>query len=65
MHDLIIRHAQVYDGTGLPAVLADVAVAQGRIVQIGEVTGAALETIDAQGLALMPGIVDLHTHYDA
>ncbi len=65
MHDLIIRNAQVYDGTGLPAVLADVAVAQGRIVQIGEVTGSALETIDAQGLALMPGIVDLHTHYDA
>ena len=65
MHDLIIRNAQVYDGTGLPAVLADVAVAQGRIVQIGEVTGSALETIDAEGLALMPGIVDLHTHYDA
>ena len=65
MHDLIIRNAQVYDGTGLPAVLADVAVVQGRIVQIGEVTGSALETIDAEGLALMPGIVDLHTHYDA
>ncbi len=65
MHDLIIRNAQVYDGTGLPAVLADVAVAQGHIVQIGEVSGPARETIDAQGLALMPGIVDLHTHYDA
>ena len=35
MHDVIIRNAQVYDGTGLPPVLADVAVAQGRIVQIG------------------------------
>ena len=65
MHDLIIRNAQVYDGTGLPAVLADVAVAQEHIVQIGEVSGPARETIDAQGLALMPGIVDLHTHYDA
>lgn len=65
MHDLIIRNAQVFDGTGLPAVLADVAVAQGRIVQIGEVSGPARETVDAQGLALMPGIVDLHTHYDA
>lgn len=65
MHDVIIRNAQVYDGTGLPPVLADVAVAQGRIVQIGEVTGTAHETLDAQGLALMPGIVDLHTHYDA
>jgi N-acyl-D-aspartate/D-glutamate deacylase len=65
MHDLIIRNAQVFDGTGLPAVLADVAVSQGRIVQIGKVTGPAHESIDAQGLALMPGIVDLHTHYDA
>ena len=65
MHDLIIRNAQIYDGTGLPAVLADVAVAQEHIVQIGEVSGPARETIDAQGLALMPGIVDLHTHYDA
>ena len=65
MHDLIIRNAQVFDGTGLPAVLTDVAVSQGRIVQIGKVTGPAHESIDAQGLALMPGIVDLHTHYDA
>ena len=65
MHDLIIRHAQVFDGTGLPAVLGDVAVSDGCITCIGHVEGDARETIDAQGLALMPGIVDLHTHYDA
>jgi len=65
MHDLIISNAQVYDGTGLPPVLTDVAVSNGRITHIGQVTDSAHEIIDAQGLALMPGIVDLHTHYDA
>jgi len=65
MHDLIIRNAQVFDGTGLAPVLGDVAVSNGRISQIGHITDLAHETIDAKGLALMPGIVDLHTHYDA
>ena len=65
MHDLIIRNAQVFDGTGLPPVLSDVAVSNGRIAHIGSTSEAAHETIDAQGLALMPGIIDLHTHYDA
>jgi len=65
MYDLIIRNAQVFDGTGLPPVLTDVAVSNGRISHIGHVADPALETIDAHGLALMPGIVDLHTHYDA
>jgi len=65
MYDLIIRNAQVFDGTGLPPVLSDVAVSNGRVAQIGHITDVAHETIDAQGLALMPGIVDLHTHYDA
>ncbi len=65
MHDLIIRNAQIFDGSGLPAVLGDIAVSQGRITHLGQVAGPAHETIDAQGLALMPGIVDLHTHYDA
>ena len=65
MHDLIIRNAQVFDGTGLPPVLSDVAVSNGRIAHIGSTSEAAHEVIDAKGLALMPGIVDLHTHYDA
>jgi soluble P-type ATPase len=65
MHDLIIRNAEVFDGTGLAPVLSDVAVSNGRISQIGHITELAHETIDAKGLALMPGIVDLHTHYDA
>ena len=65
MHDLIIRNAQVFDGSGLPPVLSDVAVSNGRIAHIGSTSEAAHEAIDAKGLALMPGIVDLHTHYDA
>ena len=65
MHDLTIRNAQVYDGLGGPPLRVDVAISQGRITHMGQVEGPSGENIDAQGLALMPGIVDLHTHYDA
>lgn len=65
MHDLLIRGAQVFDGLGNPPILADVAIDQGKISSIGHITSPARETIDATGLSLMPGIVDLHTHYDA
>ena len=61
MNDLLIRGATVYDGTGAPGRVAEVAVKDGRIAA----PGPARETIDAGGLALMPGIVDVHTHYDA
>lgn len=60
----VIRGAMVYDGLGAPGRVADVALKDGRIAAIGKV-GAARESINADGLALMPGIVDLHTHYDA
>ena len=65
MFDLVLRGATVYDGSGDPAITADVAVRDGRIAEVGRVDGTARETVDAAGLALMPGIVDLHTHYDA
>jgi N-acyl-D-amino-acid deacylase len=65
MDDILIRSARVVDGTGAPAVTADVAVRDGRIAEIGRVTRAARQVVDADGLALMPGIVDVHTHYDA
>ncbi len=65
--DLIIRDALVFDGLGNPGgVVSDVAVADGRIAAIGP--GLATnggDEIDASGLALMPGIIDTHTHYDA
>jgi len=60
--DLLIRGATVYDGTGGEPQVRDVAVQDGRFVAAG---GSAKKTLDAGGLALMPGIVDVHTHYDA
>jgi N-acyl-D-amino-acid deacylase len=65
MHDLIIQNARLYDGLGSAPALASLAVKDGRIAAIGENLGAAKTTVDAQGLALMPGIIDSHTHYDA
>ena len=64
-HDLVIRGATVVDGLGHDALRADVAVKDGRIAKIGEVGVDAAKVIDAGGLTLMPGIIDLHTHYDA
>jgi len=65
MLDLLINDALVYDGLGSPPVYADVAVKDGRIAAVGKDLGAGRERVDAGGLALMPGIVDTHTHYDA
>jgi len=65
MHDLIIRDARIYDGSGLAPAYGDLAVDCSRIAAIGSALGAARRTIDARGLALMPGIIDNHTHYDA
>src|SRR6476660_3550703 len=64
MHDLIVRGGTVVDGTGEPAVAADVAVDGGRITQVGRVEGDAAEVIDATGKLVTPGFVDVHTHYD-
>jgi N-acyl-D-aspartate/D-glutamate deacylase len=65
MHDLVIENARVFDGLGNPPVSGGVAVAGGRIAAVGRDLGPARERIDAAGLALMPGIIDTHTHYDA
>jgi len=64
MHDLVIRAGTVVDGTGAPPAPADVAVDGDRIVAVGAVPGPARETIDARGLLVTPGFVDIHTHYD-
>ena len=65
MYDLVIKGAVVADGTGASLRTADVAVKDGRIAEVGRITGATTETVDADGLVLAPGIVDVHTHYDA
>ena len=65
MHDLVIRGGTVVDGTGEPARTADVAVDDGRITDVGRLNGAAARReIDADGLLVTPGVVDVHTHYD-
>ena len=65
MHDLVIRNAQLIDGLGNPPRHGALAVAAGRIVAIGEDVGPGWQVVDARGLALAPGIIDNHTHYDA
>src|ERR1700757_306314 len=65
MLDLLIRDAEIVDGTGAPARHGDVGVSNGRIVAVGDVDDSATKTVDAQGQTLAPGFVDLHTHYDA
>lgn len=65
MYDLIIRNATIADGLGSPLIEGDLAVKDGRVAAIGKVDGGATEELDAQGLVLAPGVVDLHTHYDA
>jgi N-acyl-D-aspartate/D-glutamate deacylase len=64
MHDLAFRNALIVDGLGGKPYRADLAVAGGTIAGIGRSLSGS-ETIDASGLALMPGIIDNHTHYDA
>jgi N-acyl-D-aspartate/D-glutamate deacylase len=64
MHELVIRGGSVVDGTGAPARTADVAVDDGRISEIGVVDGRGTRELDADGLVVAPGWVDIHTHYD-
>jgi N-acyl-D-aspartate/D-glutamate deacylase len=63
--DLLIRDAEIVDGTGAPAFHGDVGISDGRITAVGDIDDLAAKTVDAQGQTLAPGFVDLHTHYDA
>jgi N-acyl-D-aspartate/D-glutamate deacylase len=64
-YDLVIKNGTVVDGTGKARYQADVAIANGKVAEIGKVTEGARRTIDAHGLVVAPGFVDPHTHYDA
>ncbi len=64
MHDIVIRGGTILDGTGAPGAAGDVAIDGARIAQVGGKAGAARRVIDADGLLVAPGWVDVHTHYD-
>jgi N-acyl-D-amino-acid deacylase len=64
MHDIVIRGGTIVDGTGKAAFAGDVAIAGGRIAAVGGKQGPARREIDAAGLMVTPGWVDVHTHYD-
>ena len=65
VNDLIIRGGSVIDGTGSPARTADVAIDGDRVIEIGRVAGKGKREINADGLVVTPGFVDIHTHLDA
>ena len=62
--DLVIRGGTIVDGSGAPRFAGDVAINDGWIVKVGNVAGSGREEIDAAGLLVTPGFVDIHTHYD-
>jgi N-acyl-D-aspartate/D-glutamate deacylase len=64
MHDIVIRGGTIIDGTGTQSFTGDVAIADGRIAAVGGKQGPARREIDAAGLMVTPGWVDVHTHYD-
>jgi N-acyl-D-amino-acid deacylase len=61
-YDILVRHGRIVDGTGNPAVHADLAIKAGRIAAIGKITGTAKQELDATGMIVAPGFIDVHTH---
>ncbi len=63
-YDVILRNGTLIDGTGAPGRVADLAIKDGRIAAIGKVRGGAASVVDAKGLAVAPGFIDVHSHAD-
>jgi N-acyl-D-amino-acid deacylase len=64
-YDLLIKNGRVVDGSGMPSFRADIGIKDGKIAEIGKLSGPAAKTIDADGRAVSPGFIDNHCHYDA
>jgi N-acyl-D-aspartate/D-glutamate deacylase len=63
-YDLVLRNGTIFDGTGSPGIIGDVAIHEGKFAAIGQFDGAGAQEIDARGQIVTPGFVDIHTHYD-
>jgi N-acyl-D-amino-acid deacylase len=64
-YDILIKNGRIVDGSGGPSFRGDVGIKDGKIVEIGKLSGPATRTVDAEGLAVAPGFIDNHCHYDA
>ena len=64
-YDLIVKNGMIVDGSGFSRYRGDVGIKDGRIAEIGKIRASAEQTIDAEGRFVAPGVIDLHTHYDA
>src|SRR5580704_14280282 len=64
-YDLLIKNGRIVDGSGGPSFQGDIGVKDGKIAEIGKLSGTAKRTVDAGGQAVAPGFIDNHCHYDA
>ena len=64
-YDLKIVGGRIVDGSGAASYIGDVGIRDGKVVALGNAPGSATTTIDADGRAVAPGFIDIHTHYDA